>query len=428
MTSKKTLSLFELIAIAIGGMVGGGIFSILGVSVELVGDATPVAIAIGGILAFFAAYSYVKLSGLYQDEGATYSFFKKTFPKSGFAASAIGWLITFGYISTLGLYAYTFASYLSGLFPGIDSEWGKKLIAGGIIVFFMLINIISVKGMGRIEDFLVYTKIIILLIISYLFLSKGDLQHFSHAADSDFSIGKILIVASITFVAYEGFQLVINAFNEMRNPLKNIPRSIYISIGIVIFLYVLLAIATISVIPKADLIRDKEFALAAGANQFIGKSGLFLVVFGALMATSSAISGTLFGASRLMAVIASDHYLPKALTKRKKGVIPYNALITMTILAILLIFSGELQLLLEFGSITFILVSFLMAVANYKMRKETNTQAVIALIALIGLFAAGVTILAYEFTHNIKQLGYILSVYACVIGMAYLYSKRTEMK
>jgi amino acid transporter len=84
---KKELGLGELIAIALGGMVGGGIFSILGIATENIGNATPVAILIGGFLALGAAYSYVKLALLYKDEGATYSFFKKTFPNSTLASS-----------------------------------------------------------------------------------------------------------------------------------------------------------------------------------------------------------------------------------------------------------------------------------------------------------------------------------------------------
>ena len=84
----------------------------LGVSVSLIGNLTPIAIIIGGLLASLAAYSYVKLGLYYKDEGATYSFYKKTYPNSSFSASAIGWFVIFGYISTLALYAYTFASYV----------------------------------------------------------------------------------------------------------------------------------------------------------------------------------------------------------------------------------------------------------------------------------------------------------------------------
>ncbi|MDA9121400.1 amino acid permease, partial [Flavobacteriales bacterium] len=138
----------ELIALALGGMVGGGIFSILGISVEKIGNATPIAILIGGVLAMFSAYSYVKLALLYKDEGATYSFFKKTFPNSHFASSAIGWLVVFGYISTLALYAFTFSTYLSSVLPFQNSIWINRAIAGAIILLFSIINLVSVKGMG----------------------------------------------------------------------------------------------------------------------------------------------------------------------------------------------------------------------------------------------------------------------------------------
>ena len=113
---KRPLGVIELIAIALGGMVGGGIFAILGVSVEVIGKSTPVAILIGGALALCAAYSYVKLAMLYKDEGATYSFFKKTFPSSHFAAAVIGFFVSFGYISTLALYAMQVA-------PQPDHVW-----------------------------------------------------------------------------------------------------------------------------------------------------------------------------------------------------------------------------------------------------------------------------------------------------------------
>jgi len=78
---NKTLGLLELIAIALGGMVGGGIFTILGISVAMIGNLTPFAIIIGGLIASLAAYSYVKLGLYYRDEGANYSFLKQTYPK-----------------------------------------------------------------------------------------------------------------------------------------------------------------------------------------------------------------------------------------------------------------------------------------------------------------------------------------------------------
>ena len=155
-------------------MVGGGIFTILGISVSMIGVFTPIAILIGGMIAFLAAYSYIKLGVYYKDEGASYSFYKKTFPGSPFAASLIGWWVIFGYISTLALYAYTFASYAISGFTFADSEWIRKLVAGAVILTFTLINIWSVKGMGKIEDLMVYSKLVILVVISFVLINNSQ--------------------------------------------------------------------------------------------------------------------------------------------------------------------------------------------------------------------------------------------------------------
>ncbi|NVK50102.1 MAG: APC family permease, partial [Cyclobacteriaceae bacterium] len=257
---------------------------------------------------------------------------------------------------------------------------------------------------------------------------KGDLQKLQPLISADTTWMQVLIVSAITFVAYEGFQLVINAYDEMDKPQVNIPRAIYISIAIAITLYVVLAVAALSVIPKENIIADKEYALAAGAKTFLGGFGQFIVIFGALLATSSAISGTLFGASRLMAVISKDGFFPKPLGEKIQTYIPYKAIITMSILAWILVLSGGLQVILEFGSITFILVSFLMAVANFKKRKETDSSPWFTGIAMLGLLAAGVLIVYYEFTENLSQFIVILGFYLLLAISAILYSRKNRPK
>lgn len=427
---NKSLGLPELVAIALGGMVGGGIFTVLGVSVSLIGDLTPFAILIGGIIAMFAAYSYVKLGKHYKDEGATFSFFKRTYPDSHFAASVIGWFVVFGYISTLALYAYTFSSYAISGFAFAQNIWIRKLVALGIIAVFALINIWSVNGMGKIEDLMVYTKLVILLGISVMLIHYGapNFQSFAQTIASDAkttSVLTVLIVASLTFVAYEGFQLVVNAIEEMRNPDKNMGRAIYTAIFLAIVIYFVISIGAVLAIPAKDIIQNKEYALAAGAGSIMGSLGSNLVIFGAILATSSAISGTLFGSSRQMAVVAENGYMPKALTSRNNN-IPVSSVIAMACVSSALILVGGLELILEFGSITFILVSFLMAMANFKLRKQTNSSTIVTVIAMFVLFAGGVLILYYEFADELKQMLYIIGLYVLLTIGAYLFAKKRE--
>jgi amino acid transporter len=425
---NKDLGFIELVAIALGGMVGGGIFTILGVSVALIGALTPIAIIIGGLIAALAAYSYVKLGLYFKDEGATYSFYKKTYPKSHFSASIIGWFVIFGYISTLALYAYTFSSYAISSTDFANNLWVRKTIAIAVISLFAIINVWSVNGMGKIEDVMVYTKLIVLSIISIVLIQHGN-GSFSNFMDTmvidaeKSNVFTILIVASLTFVAYEGFQLVINAVKEMKNPDKNIPRAIYTAIILAILIYVVIAIGALFAIPIENIIKDKEYALAAGAGQILGKIGSNLVVLGAILASSSAISGTVFGSSRQMAVVASDGYLPKWLSIKKNN-IPKNAIISMAVMASFLILLGGLELILEFGSITFLLVSFLMAIANFKIREKTKSSSMLTASAIIGLAIGGILILYYEFSHKAIQMFFIIGIFGLLALGAWLYAKK----
>jgi len=430
---NKNLGLAELIAIALGGMVGGGIFTILGISVSMIGNLTPIAIIIGGLIASLAAYSYVKLGVYYKDEGATYSFYKRTYPNSNFSASAIGWFIIFGYISTLALYAYTFSSYAISSTDFADNIWIRKAIAISVIALFSLINLCSVNGMGKIEDLMVYTKLIVLAVISVILIQNGttDFSTFIEnlAIDTENSgIFSILIVASLTFVAYEGFQLVIHAMDEMENPKKNIPRAIYSAIILAILIYVVISLGALFAIPTEEIIKNKEYALAAGAGNILGSLGTNLVILGAILASSSAISGTIFGASRLISVIANDGYFPKWLSIRDNNNNPKNSIIALAVISSILVLIGGLELIIEFGSITFLLVSLLMAIANYKIRDKTNSSRFLTALSIFGLGIGGSLILYYEFTTEWEQMVFIIFLYFILAISAWKFSKKKKKK
>ena len=277
--------------------------------------------------------------------------------------------------------------------------------------------------MGKIEDGIVYTKLVILAVISFVLINSSHTTIPTlFQAGTEFSIFSILVVASITFVAYEGFQLVIHAVNEMDNPKRNIPKAIYSAVIIATLIYTIISVGAIVAIPFEDIINNKEYALASGTSRSLGNWGVELVIAGALLATSSAISGTLFGASRLMAIVAKDGYFPTFLAKRINK-IPVYAVLTMTGLAFSLVLSGSLITILEFSSITFLLVSFLMAFANHKIRHLTDSSTVITTIALVSLLSSTALILYYEISTQLQQVIFIAGIYALLTLGSWIYSK-----
>ena len=164
--------------------------------------------------------------------------------------------------------------------------------------------------------------------------------------------------------------------------------------------------------------------MAAGTQNAIGHIGYLLVVIGAVLATSSAISGTLFGSSRQMAEIAADGFLPRKLAHRRKNNIPAIAVISMSVMAAILILAGGLRLLVEFGSITFLVASLLMAIINHQIRDKTKSSSFITILSIVGLGMGGVLILYYEFTNKWEQMLAIITIYILLALGAWIYSKR----
>ena len=189
----------------------------------------------------------------------------------------------------------------------------------------------------------------------------------------------------------------------------------------------MIALGALLAIPTAEIIRNKEYALAAGAGNILGDIGTYLVILGALLATSSAISGTVFGSSRQMHVVAEDGYFPHWLSYKKKD-IPQNAIITMASTASILILIGGLELILEFGSITFLLVSLLMAIANFKIRNETNSSKIITLLSIVGLAMGGILILYYEFANEWMQMIAIIILYILLALGSWVFSRKQARK
>lgn len=135
MSQKLQLGLKELIAIGVGGMIGGGIFSVMGLAVGITGNATPIAFALGGLLALVMGYSYVKLSLAFHNDGASFTYLEHAFPQHKFIGATMGWTVIIGYIGTMALYAFTFGAYSAQLL-GETNDLVRQMLSAGIVLFF----------------------------------------------------------------------------------------------------------------------------------------------------------------------------------------------------------------------------------------------------------------------------------------------------
>jgi amino acid transporter len=332
LSSSKLLTLRELLAIGIGAMIGGGIFSVMGLAVTITGNATPISFVLGGILALVAGYSYIKLALTFRDDGASFTYLEKAFPAYPFIASITGWTVILGYIGTMALYAFTFGAYGSDLLGFVESTTLRRLLSVGIILFFMIINLYGTTSSGMAEDIIVYSKIMLLGLLAIA--GARGIQPAELSPLLDKGILSVFMAAALIFVAYEGFQLITNSVCETFRPAKNLPRAIYGSIAIVTIIYVTLSLIAVGSLPESQLIAAKEYALAITAEPTLGNGGRILVSIAALLATASAINATMLGASRMMAQMASQREMPKAFSFRNRDAVPWMAVVTMAVLTL----------------------------------------------------------------------------------------------
>jgi amino acid transporter len=350
--TRRTLGLASTVAIGIGGMVGGGIFAVLGLAIELSRGAAPIAFLIAGGVALLTASSYARLSVVYPNRGGTITFLNETFG-SGVFVGGLNVLLWLSYIVMISLYAAAFASYADSLLPGHQSGLVDHLLLSGIVIVIAALNIARASIVGRAEDWIVVAKMAILvLVVATAFHGT----HWSRLSPGRWA-GPLSIIGGgmVIFVAYEGFELISNAAEDVRNPSRTLPRALYLSVGIVIVLYVLVAIVTLGALSLGQVHRASSYVLAEAARPGLGEVGFVLVAIAALLSTTSAINATLYGTARLSWTIARSGELPEAFGK-KVWDRPIEGLLITTGLTLIVANAFDLSSIALTGSAAFLII------------------------------------------------------------------------
>jgi len=417
--AANQLGLKELIAIGVGGMIGGGIFSVLGLAVAVAGNAAPLAFLLGGLLALLAGYSYIRLALAFHSDGASFTYLEKAFPNHTFIGALTGWTVIVGYIGTLALYAFTFGAYTAELMHAVESSWIRHMLSITIIVIFSLINLRGARSSGQVEDMIVFSKVLLLGILALAGLSAVEEQRFEPFAAH--GVASIIMAGALIFVAYEGFQLITNAVCEAARPKRNIPLAIYGSVAIVTTIYVLIAVIAVGSLDTQVMIEAEEYALAVAAEPALGNAGRILVCLAAMLATASAINATVFGASRMMADMAVHHEMPKPFSFRNREAAPWMAVLVIGLITVALTTLGGLEFIASFSSLTFLLVSLAVCSANWKLRAITAALPWLVIAGMALLTATIITLLFYLVLQSPHTLIAIGCMYLAVTVMTLVY-------
>ncbi|SFS30256.1 APC family permease [Lutibacter maritimus] len=395
------ISLKDAISIGIGGMVGGGIFAVLGLAVSLAKGGTPIAFLFAGVIALLTAYSYAKLSKKYPQDGGTVEFVNNQFG-NGIFSGGINNLLWISYIVMLSLYASAFGSYGAELI----SLTGTKsldihIYQSSILTIALIINYLSVKLVSKIESFSVVIKLLILIAfigVGFYGLSKNP-ENLNQLSPENWENPILLLSGGmVIFVAYEGFELIANSISDLKDREKNTEKAFFIAVGFVIILYILIAIVTVGALPFKQIADAQDYVLAKAAEPILGQIGFTIITVTALISTFSAINATVLGSGRVNYDIAEDQELPKYLCHKFWGK-PIGFTLT-AILSIILVNLFNLQSISTAGSAGFLLIFSIVNYIGYKKHKELKSNKWIHLMASILCLIAFITLLIQQFSDN----------------------------
>lgn len=398
------------ISIGVGGMVGGGIFAVLGLAAVQAGGATPIAFLVAGVVALLTAYSYAKMSVTYPSRGGTVMIVDKAFGR-GFLTGSVNSLLWIAYVVTLALYAVAFGNYAATFFAE-SSRTGllsHVLISLGLILPTVL-NLAGAELISKAETYIVALKLLLLMVV--IVFGVGSVETSRLALSTWEAPLQIVSAGMMIFVAYEGFELIANTAEEIVDYERTLPRAYYLSVLFVIVIYVLIAVVVVGSLTPQKIASAEDFALAQAAKPSLGEAGFTLVAVAAVLATLSAINSTLYGAGRLSYTIATEGELPERLTEQVWGQ-PVGLFLTAAS-ALVLANTVNLSSISTMGSAAFLIVFAVINLANLVRRQEAKSSAILAFAGFACCLAALATLVWYTLQSDPWEVLFLVAM----VGLA----------
>ncbi|MBM3590643.1 MAG: amino acid permease [Alphaproteobacteria bacterium] len=356
---KKSLSAFDLVLIGIGCTIGTGIFVVTGTaSATHAGPAIAVSYLISALVCLFAALAYAEIASMVPVSGSAYTY---TYAVVG---EFVAWLVGWGLVLEYGIGASAVANGWSGYMVGILKSANillpdyltKPTTAGGLInlpasLIVLLIGLMLFVGTKQGVTFnriLVFVKLVVIFI--FLIVATPMVRVVNYSDFMPFGFSGVMAGSAAIFYAYIGFDAVATTAEECKNPKRDLPIGIIVSLGVCALLYAVVALVLNGIVNYTTLNNAEPLARALRDNG--SNIGSALVSTGAVAGITSVLLVLLYGQSRIFFVMSRDGLLPKKLSSiHKKYNTPHISVILTTIGVALLAGVFSLETLSEMTSI-----------------------------------------------------------------------------
>ncbi|MGE0243477.1 MAG: amino acid permease [Nitrososphaeraceae archaeon] len=383
----RSLGLLDVVMIGIAGMVGGSIFVLTGPAIGLAGSSVIIAFIINAIITLFTAMGYAELGSAMPEAGGGYLWVREGLRRPN--AFISGWMAWLAHIIAGSLYAVGFGSFfvsllqMTNILP-VESLFGiiplDKLTAVAVVAVFTFINIKGTSETGKVGTIITVIQLVAItsiIIAGFWVMSSNPNNNWQSNFADFFPMGFSGLVAAmgLTFIAFEGYEIIVQTGEEIKNPKRNIPRAIFISLALVVIMYCLIAFVSIGAIFPDNMSSWQfigyhgELGIMKAVELFL-PYGAFIVLAGGLISTLAALNATTFSSARVAFAMGRHYNLPHRLSAiHPKFKTPYVSVILSCIIMASMAYALPLEDIAHASGVIFLLLFTQVNLAVISIRK-----------------------------------------------------------
>lgn len=385
---RAGLSIRQAAFIGVASMVGAGIFSLLGAAGEVAGTAVWLSFLAAGAVALLQGYSFAKIGGRYPSAGGLLEYVVRGYG-NGHITGIVAWLVLAVNAIITAMVAVSFGSYAASAIGAADSAFATKAFSVGLIVVMTGFNALGSTVVARVQSVVVVVVIGILSVFAVATLASAD---FALLAPSGYPpIGDIVGSVALTFFAFLGFGVITFTAAELRDPARQLPRAVFLAIGIATVIYVAVALGVFGTLTVDEVIASGGTALAVAAEPVLGQAGFWLMTVTALFATAGATNAGLYPAAGLSEHLVLIGQFPPLLGRRVGGRLPAGLLVTAVVSGILAA-GFDLNAIASIGSVVALVIFTMVGVGHMRIRAETGASGA---ILVLGILSAAVVLVMF---------------------------------
>ena len=410
--TRSYMNIRQAAFIGVGAMVGAGIFSLLGAAGEVAGAAVWLSFVIAGLIAGLQGYSFAKLGAKYASAGGLLEYVAQGFG-DGHVTRVTAWLTYAVNAVITAMVASSFGSYASAAFADGSVMW-TKIFAVLIILLMTVLNIVGSKVVARAQ-----TVIVVVVIGSLSVFSVATLLNLNPQllAPSGYPpLKDIVSSVALTFFAFLGFGIVTFTAKDLKDPMRELPKAMYLALGIAATVYVAVSLGVFGTLTVEEVIASGGTAIAVAAEPVLGNAGYWMMSLVALFATSGATNAGLYPTQGLCEQLVETKQFPPAMARKFAGRVSAG-LIIVSAVCIVLVVGFDVNAIASIGSAAALSVFGLVTVAHFRVRHVTGASVGVLVLALVTVAIALLSFVFNELIYEPASMVALLAILLLSIGL-----------